>query len=167
MIQDYSIEEIAWLAGLLEGEGCFGITCTPTIWLGMCDEDIVKKVALMFEATCRERKVMPGHSRAYATQVCGEKGKQIMLAILPYMGIRRSAKIREVLELAAKRKGVREGQGVGTSKLTTAKVIEILNEYHLDSSHGSQTRLAKKYGVTSNNIGFIVRRVSWRHLRIA
>ena len=97
--------EIAWLAGWLEGEGCFycktgssstGIKVTAT------DLDVVNRVALLigaknvFIANKRRQKEL-GHKPAYTASVHGEKAELVMRTILPYMGKRRSTKIKELL----------------------------------------------------------------------
>jgi hypothetical protein len=45
--------ELSWLAGLLEGEGHFGLTggCYPVLKLEMCDEDVVTRAARLLGAT--------------------------------------------------------------------------------------------------------------------
>ena len=37
-----TIREIEWLAGLLEGEGCFSFDRRPVIQVQMTDEDVVR-----------------------------------------------------------------------------------------------------------------------------
>lgn len=47
-----SIKEIAWVAGILEGEASFGLTNsnkTPAIWLKMTDSDIMERVRLLVD----------------------------------------------------------------------------------------------------------------------
>ncbi len=112
--------EIAWLAGLLEGEGCFRVNDSParkksgrrpslTVKLKMSDEDIVTRAADLMKAA-RVRAIKPSQTKAnntyhnrerwsdvYELEIGGQKAEDVMSAVLPYMGKRRSAKIRECL----------------------------------------------------------------------
>lgn len=99
-------EEIIWLAGLLEGEGTF-FCAAPThrrpgirVKLEMTDEDIVKRAAVLVPCAtkvraCRAR--CDSWSTTYVKCWNGADAEYIMRAVLPYMGERRSAKIRECL----------------------------------------------------------------------
>jgi len=105
--------EIAWLAGLLEGEGYFqaGIPSRPKrvmIVVKMCDEDVVSKVASIFETKVREGKAENDRCNVpYTTQCSHNKAADVMRAIRPFMGARRKAKIDECLEL---NKGVKRSK---------------------------------------------------------
>ena len=112
-----------WLAGLLEGEGCFVLAKStsyhtrvphvylhPRVDLVMTDEDIVRRAAaLMGTPTCRR---MPGagpqriaHAKntgreykpLWKTTLYASRAAALMRSILPLMGMRRQKKIREVL----------------------------------------------------------------------
>lgn len=106
--------DLAWLAGLLEGEGYFGIdnrsanryeTSTtpakPFIKLAMTDQDIVEKVSTMIG----KRYFIAGRPTAAGKTVyilhigARETVKPILLGILPYMGQRRSERINQCLKL--------------------------------------------------------------------
>lgn len=159
--------DAAWLAGLLEGEGCFGTgsSGSPTIWLTMTDQDVVERVATLCMVGFSIRK--PGkkdRKPAYSLHVCGEQALAVMRIILPFMGIRRAAKIREVMERAAARGGVCKGQRVGSAKLLDSQAAEILQKWKLNPAYGVQSALAREYGVTSQAIGALVRRKWWKHL---
>lgn len=54
------------------------------------------------------------------------------------------------------------GSSSGMSKLTEEAVIAIRKEY--SSGRTTQTALARKHGVTHRTIGFVLRRVTWRHV---
>ncbi len=92
--------ELAWLAGLLEGEGCFSLhRRSPEIRLQMTDRDVVERVALLFGG----RRVTAGKPRnwgkqtVFTTSTQGDSAVQIMRAIRPHMGERRGARIDELL----------------------------------------------------------------------
>mgnify|MGYP000978200797 CR=1 FL=1 len=54
------------------------------------------------------------------------------------------------------------GEKCARSKLTDSQVIEIRRRY--DAGLDNQPTLAEAFGVTQENIGYIVRRDTWRHL---
>ena len=90
---------IAWLAGLLEGEGCFTYQCSPTIRVGMTDKDVVQRIAALFGRHVRgPYKYRDNMKPVYYTEVNGAVAVDWMQTILGFMGKRRSVKIREVLK---------------------------------------------------------------------
>jgi hypothetical protein len=93
--------ELAWLAGLLEGEGCFSNRADrncPVIEVKMTDLDVINRVAEMFGRTAwlipAQRK---GYQDQYRTKIQGEPARELMRKLLPMMGERRSARIQELL----------------------------------------------------------------------
>lgn len=93
--------ELAWLAGLLEGEGCFSYRAdrgVPTVEVKMVDLDVINRVAVLVR-----RKVTPiparreGWQVQYRVKIHGEPARELMRALLPYMGERRTARITELL----------------------------------------------------------------------
>jgi hypothetical protein len=103
--------ERAWLAGLLEGEGCFyrakrrnGAT-TLGIRLQMTDRDVVERArdALGFGAvsTCRPRVRTDGapdsKRESYAITATGAKAIEAAKELRWMLGARRSARIAELL----------------------------------------------------------------------
>jgi hypothetical protein len=108
--------EIAWLAGLLEGEGNFELvpahrcgkrrSMEVRLNLSMTDLDVVERVAKLVEATAKiwtndrskQSGTRPNHKPLYCLSIKGYRAIRIMTAILPFMGERRSAKIREAID---------------------------------------------------------------------
>jgi len=95
------IKTIAWLAGILEGEGCFllkGNNTSPCIQLKMKDEDIIKRVASLWNVTVIENKKQELHwSQTYQVNLYGNRAVAWMFTIYSFMGKRRQAKIKEVV----------------------------------------------------------------------
>lgn len=97
--------DIAWLAGLLEGEGCFTFCGGSThrsarIILNMSDLDIVKRAKrLMGSKDVIYRSVVgrPGKQMYCIETTKAEKVYEILSFIYPYMGVRRKARIDELL----------------------------------------------------------------------
>ena len=105
------IEDVAWLAGLLEGEGSFMMSRStvagkvyyyPKIVVCMTDKDVVERAALLLSNNSVYRVPLSknGVSKKlqYRAQVSGIKAALLMKELLPLMGERRSAKIQEVLD---------------------------------------------------------------------
>lgn len=92
--------EWAWIAGVLEGEGCFGnYNGSVGFALAMTDKDIVERVASVVQTDCKigERKRRTNRKTCYTLQVAGNRAKVILGYILPFMGNRRSNRIKELL----------------------------------------------------------------------
>ena len=92
-------KDIAWLAGLLEGEGHFAFNGTPTIKLAMTDGDIVKRASQLMAGTFTgpHERDNPEWTPIYKSEVWSSKAVGVMLTILPLMGHRRGQRIREVI----------------------------------------------------------------------
>lgn len=97
--------DIAWLAGLLEGEGHFRISRQHLqVELRMTDLDVVQRAASVFPAKRAEVRTSTwdhdnrsNSAVSYRYRWYGPGAQTLMEAVLPYMGERRAAKIRECL----------------------------------------------------------------------
>jgi hypothetical protein len=97
--------EIAWAAGLFEGEGSMRITTSrnarcAVLVLGMTDLDVVRKFqAVVASGTVRGPvKRQPGRKPFYVVEVAQRPVvKRTLEAFLPWFGERRAAKARELL----------------------------------------------------------------------
>jgi hypothetical protein len=90
--------ECAWLAGLVEGEGYFNFTRSPTIGIGMTDRDVIDRVSVLWGTkvyAIKPRASRPTAKQCYRVIVCGKKALAWMDRIYPFMGNRRRAKIDE------------------------------------------------------------------------
>lgn len=132
-------QQIVWLAGLLEGEGCFfwrrlyswKTSCQYSIVLNMTDEDIVRSAAQIMGIKNVRRRKKPTVTGKIVWQI-GIDGKEaiaIMKQILPFMGQRRSAKIEEILTQYQNRLTVKEG--IAASNRRRAKKKRYLNTAEL------------------------------------
>lgn len=100
---------MAWLAGLLEGEGYFGMITNrvggkayryPRVGVTMTDEDVVAKVAALFRLKCY--KIAPnGHPTSkkmqYRAIITGWAAAEWMRRLYPLLGSRRQGQIAQVL----------------------------------------------------------------------
>lgn len=99
--------DLYWLAGLLEGEGCFSICGgngnTPTVAVGMTDIDIMERVGrLLGKTPYRPAQMFSSGKRvrdSHRIHIYGKPAVAWMRRLYPLMGHRRQARIREVLEI--------------------------------------------------------------------
>lgn len=102
--------DIAWLAGILEGEGCFKIQSSGgykgsiAIALQMTDKDIVDRVANLLNSPVWGPHGPYGKSKlqTYQTIIFGKKAASWMMTLFPFLGNRRQNKIIELLEIYKK-----------------------------------------------------------------
>lgn len=106
-----SKEELIWLAGIIEGEGCIHIeklkgyrkTGSIQLKVTMTDRDIVERVANLFGSDVSSRKGAKAHyKQEYTTRVWGEKAVSLIADIFEYLGIRRKQKAIEALNVFSK-----------------------------------------------------------------
>ena len=97
--------ELAWLAGLLEGEGSF---CETRIHVAMTDRDVIERAAEILGGQVKEKRQPPGRIEGRAIYVrkplfyCivyGKRAKEAMVKLFSYMGKRRQAQIEEQLSV--------------------------------------------------------------------
>ena len=94
--------DIAWAAGLIEGEGCFtSHTGHPYLLVDMTDRDVILKLKEIFPiGTVRgpySHKNRPSHKPRWRFDAFGAKALPIIEAVYPYMLSRRKEKIDSLL----------------------------------------------------------------------
>ena len=94
-------EDIYWLAGLLEGEGYFGIQGNkPIIRLSMTDLDIVERAnSILGNNSIHTYQRKENWKPTHIIQFGGKPALDWMIRLYPYLGERRRGKIDEVREL--------------------------------------------------------------------
>jgi hypothetical protein len=95
--------EIAWVAGLLEGEGCFSLTKAKNrmyISCSMTDKDIIEKLySLIKYGTVIKDKLRPNRKQVYTWRMSNRREIDIFTSLIkPFMGARRTEKINLMLE---------------------------------------------------------------------
>lgn len=120
MIASADVFDTVWLAGILEGEGCFDSHRGkyPRVRVVMTDRDVVGRVATLFGSSIRLTLLPAPKSSTWHAEVQGDKAVAVMEAVLPYMGARRSAKIAEILSAYASRRTADWSGGASTVRLT-------------------------------------------------
>lgn len=96
-------EDLAWLAGILEGEGCFRRDAYPFVTLQMTDRDVVERAAILMLAPKVHTETRTGRKPLYRAQVGGAKAIRLMRLLLRFMGQRRTARIQAILTVHAER----------------------------------------------------------------
>lgn len=96
--------EIAWLAGLLEGEGCFSFEPGKlAVTLAMTDRDVVERAAAItgVGTVISRRRTKPDRKDQWVWRTRRLRDAAgIMQMIAPYMGARRRSRIEEALTQA-------------------------------------------------------------------
>lgn len=89
--------DIYWLAGLLEGEGCFSLTNGyPRMSVAMTDRDVILQVCLLLclPVLGPYKQTYPTGKPIYRCQVTGKRAVGIMLTLYPLLSMRRQASIQ-------------------------------------------------------------------------
>ena len=141
--------DLVWLAGLLEGEGCFTVSNTQIISLGMNDKDVVERASRIMRTKVRDAR----QGKFFVTTACGDRARMLMTRLRPYMGRRRGHKIDWCLE---------HGPKASQVKLTKNEVIAIRNLY--ETTDISQRALATKYSISQPHVHDIIHRKVWKEI---
>ena len=94
--------QIYWIAGLLEGEGCFGLSYDnkyPNIKVGMVDLDTIEKAR---DIMCKSAKIIHEKRKQewkdyFKFGIHGTKAIEWMMTLYPLMSNRRKNKIKQCL----------------------------------------------------------------------
>ena len=88
--------DVAWLAGLLEGEASFGLTgggsaSYPVISIQMCDEDVIERVRTLLGAAAISRREFDNENwnSTFQVKLVGSAAAQWMRTLRPLLGDRR------------------------------------------------------------------------------
>ena len=132
--------EIAWLAGLFEGEASFGIDIrskkryqvsssppAPFIKIAMIDEDVISKVSQLLKKNYFSSKRLTVKNKQVFICHIGDRAtlNYLLPRIFPYMGIRRQQKIQQCLDL--------------------------LVDYKIWYENGGKSKMAKQGGLAKQN----------------
>ena len=96
-----SNSDLAWVAGLFEGEGCILRPPKAELKIKMTDLDIIKRFQTITSGNsiCIEDPPSPHHSRCYITRITGkDRVRDFLSEILPYLGMRRAHRALDVLD---------------------------------------------------------------------
>lgn len=145
--------ELAWLAGLLEGEGSFckgppSAPNRPRIALQMTDEDVVRRAAylMVIGYVCEsQNKRRPDWKPTFRVMLRGRTAVALMKQLRPLMGARRQQQIDVAI---ASYTDLRPGDN--TRKLLDQDVLEIRRAFNV-----SDTVLSRRFGVSRTQVRLI------------
>jgi hypothetical protein len=92
------ITDIAWVAGLLEGEGTFSNRSSPTIRLTMTDGDVVRHAATLVQAKVSGPHHRPKRRPYFVFWFHGAHAAAWMMTLWPFMGRRRRIQLTACLK---------------------------------------------------------------------
>ncbi len=88
--------DVAWLAGLVEGEGNIGINGRSlTIRIKMSDHDVILRAAELLGGKVYPAPVAEGRRPQWLTQVKGSIAASWAMTLYPWLGIRRRQQVRD------------------------------------------------------------------------
>lgn len=98
-------EELYWIAGIFEGEGCLSVGNSKrgvgsiNAAVGMTDKDIVDRFENLCPGLRYERRQDSNWKTLYIWQVNGKNAYEFIKMIYPLLGKRRQARARELFEI--------------------------------------------------------------------
>ncbi len=147
------VADVAWLAGLLEGEGSFVVRPknTPYISLKMNDKDVVEKAGAMMNVSVSKKQ--NNYKTSFGVDVCWNiqvYSRNVILELIPrmmpYFGGRRQGQAQKLYDVCARRKNV---------EADYLQNIELIRELH--NRGVSRRELAEMTGRARNTIGNWIR----------
>ena len=92
-------KDLAWVAGLLEGEGSFIMTPghSPTATIQMNDLDIIHRMASMWDGPVYGPYHYVKNHGIYRTSIHGKRAVGWMLTLYAFLGVRRRGQIAAVV----------------------------------------------------------------------
>ena len=165
--------DLGWLAGLLEGEGSFSRTRMEIV-LVSSDQDVVLRAARLmggFSKVKNHQANSLGSKQLWLCRVTGARARNVLTAILPHMGVRRSARIQSVLDNShwgypdSSRKAALRAlpAAVKAAALKSRKLNEeqVRGIRRLDGIE-SQSRIGYRFGVSQTVISQILQKRTYK-----
>lgn len=92
------LTDLYWLAGLVEGEGCYRAQGGAlALQIAMTDRDVIERAAKMLSTRVYVQEKAVPRQRMYATVVSGPRAAGWMMTLYSLMGERRRSKIADCL----------------------------------------------------------------------
>lgn len=159
MKMNITSEEIAWVAGILEGEGCFDYQQSnpekrwPQVRVEMTDKDIILRVQEITGGNVRfVKRYKPHHQDTWLLHIRTAKLVQPLLeSIYPFMGQRRQSKIKAMID------NVKMSRRYKTVK---KEDVIVIREMYKNGNY-TMKELATVFETTRSNINNIVHNRSW------
>lgn len=150
--------DLAWLAGLWEGEGCFmtgppSRPHKPVIRLHMTDRDVVERAAHLMQVSVLKLKRRRSHYKvSYLISLRSVRAVEWMKKLRPWMGARRKTQIDRALACFVPRNDSDNATRPKLSRTQAARIRQrwVTEKYTLRD-------LAEQYSVSLTTIFRIVR----------
>lgn len=127
--------ELHWLAGVLEGEGCFlkpspSKPNNPVIVVSMTDEDVVARIAKLFDTTYYKSVAKRMHWKpTFITRLTGVRAVSMMQRLYPLMGQRRQQRIAEIVSEFIPRHNRLSGRQINVIRRSTKSTRQLAAEF--------------------------------------
>lgn len=122
-----NLTDIYWIAGLLDGEGCFGFHKSPQIQLNMIDLDIIERARNILRQSSKITVVERiGYKTQFKITIAGSDMIGWMMTIYPLMSSRRQIKIKEVINKWKNMSGYEKSSSENFAK---GRAIKMLAKY--------------------------------------
>lgn len=117
-----TIRDIAWVAGIVEGEGCLFYRNGVSLRVAMTDKDVIEKFADIVGGNVRGGNISPsrlGHPRKpyWHVTLYGKHAVAWMMTIYTLLGSRRQKKAEELIALWKQMPGYRWRLGLHTTRI--------------------------------------------------
>lgn len=144
------IKDLYWLAGLLEGEGCFTFSGNcPMVQIQMTDLDVIQRAAKIMDTMIgARRRPTQGGLTAHFTQAAGSRAMAVMMTVYPLMGERRKERIRELI-----------ARWQPSGRLQPEQVSEMRTLY---ANGHSAMQIAQRFGIRYERAWRVIRGDRWR-----
>lgn len=148
--------ELAWAAGLFEGEGCINGYVNKSgergiqLMLRMTDEDVVQRFqsVIGFGNIHKRAPLQSHHKRSYLWHVGSfERAQAVIAALWPWLGRRRRATAKRVLREYVGRVSQRDRQ-----RVVRAQVADALRR-----GGRTQRSIAREFGLSEPSVSRIAR----------
>jgi biotin operon repressor len=158
--------ETAWMAGVLEGEGCFHrvqssrvLRATgerpwaPVVTVQMTDEDVIRRLADVMRCNpdrVKQVKARVGHKDTWRFTLTGWPAIEVMDACYPWLGARRRARIDELKSAFLARDPGRGPNG----RFTQKRIRELHDEEWMRERYDAvgPTAIARELGCSRESV---------------
>lgn len=130
MSQNLTSVQIAWVAGLIEGEGTFGVTQTnsPFIAIQMNDKDVLEQAQSIMNGTSlygpyKHRRGDSYDTPHYRLAVYGTLAISWMMTLYTLMQSRRKAKMKYIIDWWIQKPKVKKGRRAKIERCYTESLV--------------------------------------------
>lgn len=171
-METWTRENLAWLAGILEGEGTFRLhqERQPCVTVAMTDEDVIRRAHEVAGVGNVRGPYTPKGKKPFWVWTVAKScdAYALSVAVYPWLCSRRRAKIREIIRgwTAWEQTNPMPGRNRGSAKITADLVLSLRARVREEGRlpYGEVTRIAAEAGVERSAIHRAIRGATWSHL---